>query len=108
MATGPLGPVASALGLKETPLSSRGKKKTTMAKLSRESRLRERRQEKAAKKDARRYAAENPPPAGHDTEFAGDDAPLATDDTEFAGDETPLPADTELVSPVTAGEPDTA
>jgi hypothetical protein len=95
MATGPLGPVASALGLKETPLSSRGKKKTTMAKLSRESRLRERRQEKAAKKDARRYAAENPPPAGDDTEFAGDDTQLATDDTELA-------------SPVTAGESDTA
>ena len=59
-----------------------------MAKLSRESRLRERRQEKAAKKDARRYAAENPPPAGDETESTGDD-------TEFA-------------SPVTAGEPDPA
>lgn len=63
-----------------------------MAKLSRESRLRERRQEKAAKKDARRYAAENPPPAGEATEF---DDELSTDDTE-------------LVSPVTAGEPDPA
>ena len=37
-------------------MSSRGKKKTTMAKLSRESRLRERRVEKAAKKEARRLA----------------------------------------------------
>jgi hypothetical protein len=64
-----------------------------MAKLSRESRLRERRQEKAAKKDARRYAAENPPPAGEATEFSDDE--LATDDTE-------------LGSPVTAGEPDPA
>jgi hypothetical protein len=63
-----------------------------MAKLSRESRLRERRQEKAAKKDARRYAAENPPPAGEAGEF---DDELATDDTE-------------LGSPVTAGEPDPA
>jgi hypothetical protein len=80
-------------------LSSRGKKKTTMAKLSRESRLRERRQEKAAKKDARRYAAENPPPAGEAGEF---DDELATDDTELATD------DTELGSPVTAGEPDPA
>jgi hypothetical protein len=35
-------------------VSSRGKKKTTMAKLSRESKLRERRAEKKAKKDARR------------------------------------------------------
>jgi hypothetical protein len=73
-------------------LSSRGKKKTTMAKLSRESRLRERRQEKAAKKDARRYAAENPPPAGEVDEFGN----------ELVGD------DTELAQPVTAGESDPA
>jgi hypothetical protein len=38
-------------------MSSRGKKKTTMAKLSRESRLRERRVEKEARKEARRHAA---------------------------------------------------
>ncbi|MGH2896907.1 MAG: hypothetical protein ACRDPM_27060 [Solirubrobacteraceae bacterium] len=38
-------------------MSSRGKKKTTMAKLSRESRLRERRLEKEARKQARRDAA---------------------------------------------------
>lgn len=37
-------------------MSSRGKKKTTMAKLSRESRLRERRLDKQAKKDARKQA----------------------------------------------------
>jgi hypothetical protein len=71
-------------------MASRGKKKNTMAKLSRESRLRERRQEKAAKKDARRYAAENPPPADENPELG---------DSEFATDET------ELGSPVTAGEP---
>jgi hypothetical protein len=65
-----------------------------MAKLSRESRLRERRQEKAAKKDARRYAAENPPPAGEAGEL-DDEFATATDDTELA-------------SPVTAGEPDPA
>jgi hypothetical protein len=35
-------------------MSSRGKKKTTMAKLTRESRLRQRRVEKQAKKEARR------------------------------------------------------
>ena len=46
-------------------MSSRGKKKTTMAKLSRESRLRERRQEKQAKKEARRNApAEEPAQPG--------------------------------------------
>jgi hypothetical protein len=38
-------------------MSSRGKKKTTMAKLSREARLRERRAEKQARKEARRAAA---------------------------------------------------
>ncbi len=40
-------------------MASSGKKKTTMAKLTRESKLRERRLDKQAKKDARRNA---PPP----------------------------------------------
>jgi hypothetical protein len=38
-------------------MASRGKKKTTMAKLTRESRLRERRLDKQARKDARKRAA---------------------------------------------------
>jgi hypothetical protein len=42
-------------------MASSGKKKTTFAKLARESRLRERRMEKQAKKAARKRAAENPP-----------------------------------------------
>ncbi|MGB0095487.1 MAG: hypothetical protein WBP81_23485 [Solirubrobacteraceae bacterium] len=42
-------------------MASSGKKKTTMAKLTRESRLRERRVEKAAKKQARKEASANPP-----------------------------------------------
>ena len=37
-------------------MASSGKKKTTMAKLTRESRLRERRMDKQAKKDARKLA----------------------------------------------------
>ena len=37
-------------------MASSGKKKTTMAKLTRESKLRERRLDKQAKKDARRNA----------------------------------------------------
>ena len=41
-------------------MSSRGKKKTTFAKLNREARLRERREEKAARKEARREAAASP------------------------------------------------
>ena len=43
-------------------MASSGKRKTTMAKLNRESRLRERRIEKAARKDARKHAAANPEP----------------------------------------------
>ena len=43
-------------------MSSRGKKKTTMTKLNREARLRERRAEKVARKEARRDAAANPAP----------------------------------------------
>jgi hypothetical protein len=37
-------------------MASNGKKKTTMAKINRENRLRERRLEKKAKKDARKQA----------------------------------------------------
>jgi hypothetical protein len=42
-------------------MGSRGNKKTTFAKLARESRLRERRLDKQAKKDARKRAAEIQP-----------------------------------------------
>ena len=42
-------------------MASTGKKKTTMAKLARESRLRERRAEKEARKQARKQAAAHPP-----------------------------------------------
>lgn len=42
-------------------MSSRGKKKTTMAKLNREAKQRERRNDKQARKVARRDAAANPP-----------------------------------------------
>ena len=41
-------------------MASTGKKKTTMAKLNRESKLRERRQEKEARKRSRKLAAANP------------------------------------------------
>jgi hypothetical protein len=46
-------------------MASSGKRKTTMAKLNRERRLIERRQEKQAKKDARKRAAahDQSPPA---------------------------------------------
>jgi hypothetical protein len=42
-------------------MASSGKKKTTMAKLTRESRLRERRLDKQARKEARKQAAASHP-----------------------------------------------
>jgi hypothetical protein len=42
-------------------MASSGKRKTTMAKLARESRLRERRLDKQARKDARKLAATQHP-----------------------------------------------
>ena len=43
---------------RSTRMGSNKKKKTTMAKLNRETALRERRQQKQARKDARRQAAQ--------------------------------------------------
>jgi hypothetical protein len=48
-------------------MASTGKRKTTMAKLNRERRLLERRQEKKAKKDARKLAAAQDPGPPSDT-----------------------------------------
>jgi HAMP domain-containing protein len=42
-------------------MASRGKKKTTMAKLNREAKLRDRKLEKQARKDARKQASAEPP-----------------------------------------------
>ena len=57
-------------------MASSGKKKTTMAKLDRERRMREKRMDKQARKDARKYAAANPTEAADETllEHDGDDA----------------------------------
>ena len=41
-------------------MASSGKKKTTMAKLERERRMREKRMDKQARKDARKHLAANP------------------------------------------------
>lgn len=48
-------------------MASSGKKKTTMAKLNRESRLRERRLDKQARKDARKQQAARQPVGSGDT-----------------------------------------
>ncbi len=47
-------------------MASRGKKKTTMAKLNRERQLRERRLDKQAKKDARQHASAQHPQRADD------------------------------------------
>ncbi len=74
-------------------MASSGKKKTTMAKLTRESRLRERRLDKQAKKDARKLApAHSPSPLG--------DAPAATTSESAAADSL-LPAP-EVIVPTPA------
>ena len=64
---GPKGPAAANVRRsrpRNPDMASSGKRKTTMAKLNRERRLLERRQEKQAKKDARRASAKDPGPPG--------------------------------------------
>ena len=53
-------------------MASRGKKKTTMAKLTRETRLRERRLDKQARKDARKQASELDPTQVRETPVGED------------------------------------
>ena len=60
-------------------MASSGKKKTTMAKLTRESRLRERRLDKQAKKDARKQA-----PAHH-TDLPSDTLSATTGESAAPG-----------------------
>jgi len=59
-------------------MASSGKKKTTFAKLARESKLRERRLDKQARKAARKRAAEIQPEALNDTPPLTDE-PLLSD-----------------------------
>jgi hypothetical protein len=62
-------------------MASRGKKKTTMAKLAREGRLRERQLDKRAKKDARKRA-----PAAADTpEYSLESGEPESELTDAAG-----------------------
>jgi hypothetical protein len=57
-----------------TGMASSGKKKTTMAKLNRESRLRERRLDKQAKKDARKQASAHHPDPHSPTPTSNDES----------------------------------
>ncbi len=70
-------------------MASTGKKKTTMAKLARESRLRERRLEKQARKHARKQAAThrpvgpNDPSTGANSDLGANETPaIAASDIE--------------------------
>jgi hypothetical protein len=78
-------------------MASRGKKKTTMGKLTREAALRDKRMDKAARRDARKQAAllgpESPDVFGEESAEAADGAD---------GDESPEPAaELEPASPLT-------
>jgi len=60
-------------------MGSSGKRKTTMAKLARESRLRERRQEKQAKREARKLASTDDRERPSETPSAISDESVRTD-----------------------------
>jgi hypothetical protein len=81
-------------------LSSRGKTKTTMAKLTRESRLRERRQDKQARKDARRQAALNGESQPIESAFGDDLSSIepSDDPSSVEPSDDPSPAEPELSS----------
>jgi hypothetical protein len=59
-------------------MASSSKKRTTMAKLARENKLRERRVEKQARKEARRDAAADAPPTGDGSDPIWPEPELAT------------------------------
>ena len=61
-------------------MASSSKKRTTMAKMNRETALREKRIRKAARKEARRLEASAPPPAPEQDPVEGDDAPAERPD----------------------------
>ena len=60
-------------------MASSGKKKTTMAKLNRERKLRERRLDKQAKKDARKQASADRQGQSRDVLTGGHDQPILAD-----------------------------
>jgi hypothetical protein len=76
-------------------MASSGKKKTTMAKLTRESRLRERRLDKKARKDARKLAASQGPVVDGETLEDGEmlEGGEMPDDGETPGEAPSVPPD---------------
>jgi hypothetical protein len=72
-------------------MASGGKKKTTMAKLTRESKVRERRADKQARKDARKLMATEQADAPTDA-LSGADGGSAQPDTEESAERPDLVA----------------
>jgi hypothetical protein len=72
-------------------MASSGKKKTTMAKLTRESRLRERRLAKQAKRTARKLAPAQDPDSSDDTlgAITGEPAPTGAEHAALAPADQP-------------------
>ncbi len=70
-------------------MASSSKKRTTMAKMARENKLRERRAEKQARKDARKWAAANPSPEGDADEHLDPAAEPSPEGDEPAGPPEP-------------------
>jgi hypothetical protein len=65
-------------------MASNGKKKTTMAKITRENRVRERRADKQARKDARKLAAASEPASSERYPLGEPVTPLVTPDLQGA------------------------
>ena len=65
-------------------MASNGKKKTTMAKITRENRMRERRADKQARKDARKLAAASEPASSERFPLGEPVMPLVMPDLQAA------------------------
>jgi hypothetical protein len=72
-------------------MASSGKKKTTMAKLTRESKLRERRMDKQAKKDARKLAPAHHSDQPNDTLLATTPLSVAAEHDRASGSLVTVP-----------------
>lgn len=75
-------------------MASSGKKKTTMAKLNREAKMREKRLDKQARKEARKYAAAHPEEAAAAAaaEQVDENGDPVAPDAEQAASEADAPA----------------
>jgi hypothetical protein len=80
-------------------MASSSKKRTTMAKITRENKLRERRMDKQARKDARKQAAVDGTTAGEPADWLGEPAAAWPEETtgeepgESSADVSPAQAD---------------